>query len=75
MKNLTKNEDKYSKYAGALYGLKDLASPYVQFKGTLGECFREARGLALCSIERHTYVGWVTVAIKYYDKKFIQIEM
>ena len=50
------------------YGLADLAAPYIQFKGTLGECVREAKGLGLCGIYRYTAEGWTTVAKRYFDK-------
>lgn len=50
------------------YGLKDLASPYIQFKGTLGECYREAKGLGLCGIYRREADGWYNVAVRYWSK-------
>jgi len=49
------------------YGLADLAAPWIQFKGTLGECFREAKGMGLCGIYRREACGWVTVAKRYFD--------
>jgi hypothetical protein len=49
------------------YGLADLASPYIQFKGTLGECFRESKGMGLCGIYRRESTGWVEVAKRYFS--------
>lgn len=51
-----------------IYGLKDLAAPWIQFRGTLGECYREARGFGLCGIYRLERGGWVTVAVRYFDR-------
>ena len=50
-----------------MYGLADLAAPLIQFKGTLGECYREAKGFALCGIYRRTQEGWVVVAKRYFS--------
>ncbi|MFA5307370.1 MAG: hypothetical protein WC365_08025 [Candidatus Babeliales bacterium] len=50
------------------YGLADLAAPYIQYKGTLGDCFRASRGLGLCGIYKKDKTGaWVTVAKRYFD--------
>lgn len=49
------------------YGLADLAAPVIQFKGTLGDCYRESKGLALCGIYRRESDGWHTVAKRYFD--------
>jgi hypothetical protein len=45
-----------------IYGLADLASPYIQFRGTLGDCVRESKGLGLCGIYRLESDGWQEVA-------------
>jgi len=51
------------------YGLADLAAPFIQYKGTLGDCYRESKGLGLCGIYRKDKDGaWVTVAKRYFDK-------
>jgi len=51
------------------YGLADIAAPFIQFKGTLGECYREAKGLGLCSIYKKHHDGtWQKVATRYFDK-------
>jgi hypothetical protein len=50
------------------YGLKDLAAPFIQFKGTLGQCYRESKGLGLCGIYRRENDGWHTVAVRYWSK-------
>lgn len=50
------------------YGLADIAAPFIQFKGTLGACYRESKGMALCGIYRQTSTGWKAVAIRYFDK-------
>jgi len=51
-----------------MYGLADLAAPCIQFRGTLGDCYRTARGMALCGIYRETAARWITVAVRYYDR-------
>ena len=51
------------------YGLADLAAPFIQFKGTLGECYRQSKGFALCGIYRKEASGaWVKVASRYYSE-------
>lgn len=52
----------------AEYGLADIAAPFIQFKGNLAECFLKARGMGLCGIYRRTNAGWVTVAVRYWEK-------
>lgn len=49
------------------YGLADLAAPFIQFKGTLGDCVRQSRGMGLCGIYRFTDDGWIVVARRYFD--------
>lgn len=51
-----------------MYGLADLASPCIQFKGTLGECVRMAKGMGLCGIYKNTSSGWQEVAKRYWSK-------
>jgi hypothetical protein len=50
------------------YGLADLAAPYIQFTGSLGDCYRAAHGLGLCGIYRRSANGWETVARRYWDR-------
>jgi hypothetical protein len=51
-----------------MYGLADLAAPWIQFQGTLGECYRESKGLGLCGIYKKDKTGaWVIVAKRYWD--------
>ena len=51
-----------------IYGLKDLQAPFIQFKGTLGACYRESKGLGLCGIYRLEEDGWHGVAYRYWSK-------
>lgn len=51
-----------------IYGLADIAAPFIQYKGTLGACYRESKGMGLCGIYRQTNTGWKTVAIRYFNK-------
>lgn len=55
-----------------LYGLKDLAAPYIQFEGTLVECFRETRGFASFGIYRLDNDGWnpVQKRVMNWDRTF-----
>lgn len=50
-----------------MYGLADLASPFIQHKGTLGECYRESKRMGLCGLYRRESCGWVLVAARYWD--------
>jgi len=50
------------------YGLKDLNAPFIQFKGTLGECVRQSKGFGLCGIYRRESSGWVVVAKRYFSE-------
>lgn len=50
-----------------MYGLADLAAPFIQFHGTLGECYRESKGMGLCGIYRREAGAWVLVAARYWD--------
>lgn len=50
------------------YGLKDIAAPFIQFKGTLAECVKMAKGMGLCAIYRYESDGWHTVAVRYFSK-------
>lgn len=49
------------------YGLKDLQAPFIQFEGTLGQCYREAKGMGLCGLYRLESCGWVSVAKRYWS--------
>ena len=51
-----------------LYGLADLTSRSITFRGNLVECYHEAIGRGECAIYRSTSTGWLTVAVKYGDK-------
>lgn len=51
------------------YGLKDIAAPFIQYKGTLGACYKKSKGLGLCAIYKKNKTGeWVNVAKRYFDK-------
>lgn len=52
-----------------MYGLKDLNAPFIQYKGTLGDCFKEAKGMGLCGLYKKDKTGsWVVVAKRYWNK-------
>jgi hypothetical protein len=48
-----------------LYGLADLTSRSIQFRGNLVECYHAALGRGDCAIYRSTSTGWLTVAVQY----------
>lgn len=50
------------------YAIKDIAAPFIAFRGTLGACVRYARGLAMCVIYHDEAAGWRLVAVRYWSK-------
>ena len=48
------------------YGLKDLQCPWIQFQGSLGDCYREAKGMGLCGLYRREATGWISIAKRYW---------
>lgn len=51
-----------------IYGLKDLSAPFIQYEGTLYQCWKESIGLGLCGIYRLESDGWHKVASRYWSK-------
>ena len=55
-----------------LYGLKDIAAPFIQWQGTLGDMYRESKGMGMAGLYRLEKDGWQPIAKRYWSTYTLQ---